>query len=215
MEKENFYERMEKILVKENKNFDIEASAGVFFETKIKIPQKKIRDVIKKLYQLGFKGNEDEIKSEKDFISFSSHSPDFFRIREKEENNEKYLLLVFHKKVDNLQVSDFVIKIQEKNFYGKVFKELKNLAPKTGLNTCIIEKRRVFFYDEKGNFVSIDIDVKKEENGQITNLGNFIEITTSSKEEMERLLKEFRVFGQVTTKSYYEMQSDFIQNIRK
>jgi len=215
MEKENFYEKMEKILVKENKNFDIEASAGVFFEIKIKIQQKKISKVIKKLYQLGFKGDKDKIRSEKDFVFFSSYSPDFFRIREKEENEEKYLLLVFHKKIDNLQVSDFVIKIREKNFYGKIFKELKNLEPKTELNTCIIEKRRVLFYDEKGNFISIDIDVKKEENGQITNLGNFIEITTNSNKEMERLLKEFRVFGQVITKPYYEIQNDFVQNIRR
>jgi hypothetical protein len=214
VEKENFYERMEKILVKENKNFDIEASAGVFFEIKIKIPQKKISEVIKKLHQLGFKGDEDKIQSEKDFIFFSSYSPDLFRIREKEGNNKKYLLLVFHKKINNLQVSDFVIKIQEENFYGEIFKELKNLTPKTELNTCIIEKRRSLFYDKKENFVSIDIDVKKEENGQITNLGNFIEITTKSKKEILRLIEEFRVFGEVTTKSYYEMQSDFVQNIR-
>ena len=71
------------------------------------------------------------------------------------------------------------------------------------------------FYDEKGNFISIDMDVKKEENGQIINLGNFIEITTNSNKEMERLLKEFRVFGEVTTKPYYEIQNDFVQNIRR
>jgi len=214
MEKENPYKKMEKAVIKENENFDLEAFNGVFFERKIKIIQRKIENVVEKLHQLGFKGSINKIESEKDFIIFSSESSDFLRIREEKEDNKKILLLVFHKRIDNSKVSDFVIKVPEENFYGKIIKELINLIPKTELKTVIIEKRRVLFYDEKGNFISVDIDVKKEENGQIINLGNFIEITTNSKEEMERLLEEFKVFGQVTTNSYYEMQGDFVRNIR-
>jgi hypothetical protein len=222
---EKFYEKTQNIMFKDQ---SIEVVKSIFYEAKIKIQKSSIEQIEKKLEQLGFKKEESRV--ERDIVVFSDDQH-YLKIKEKEEEKEKSILLIFNKEMSNKSKQTLFVKFPKESIYGRIFEKLiKNFATadvsqKTSENTNIdwsdqlkvvrIEKIRISFYNlQKGAFISIDLDVVKKENEKTTYLGNFIEITTNSEDELTFFLQQFREFGEVTFTHYYKMKNGFFQSIR-
>jgi len=221
---EKFYEKTQNIIFKDE---SVEVVKSISYEAKIKIQKSSIGQIEKKLEQLGFKKGESRV--EKDIVVFSDDQH-YLKIKEKEEEREKSLLLIFDKKISNKSRQTFFVKFPKGSIYGRIFEKFiktfdttdifqenfgdTNIDRLDKLKVVRIEKIRTPFYNlQKGASIVIDLDVVKKENEKITYLGNFIEITTNSEDELTSLLQQFREFGKIMFIHYYEMKNDF-QSIR-